>query len=93
MGVYHKLVEFYKAGELSFEYVVTFNMDEYVGLPRYYFKFDKEIKFYLQKKTKERLRFVDLFECCIGTILNLIIHLCGPICSSMSILKRTIYIY
>ncbi|KAI8370926.1 glucosamine-6-phosphate isomerase [Blakeslea trispora] len=34
MGVYHKLVEFYKAGELSFEYVVTFNMDEYVGLPR-----------------------------------------------------------
>ncbi|KAI9320086.1 hypothetical protein BX666DRAFT_1919137 [Dichotomocladium elegans] len=24
----------YKAGELSFEHVVTFNMDEYVGLPR-----------------------------------------------------------
>ncbi|KAI8384899.1 glucosamine-6-phosphate isomerase 1 [Radiomyces spectabilis] len=34
IGVYHKLVEFYNAGEVSFEHVVTFNMDEYVGLPR-----------------------------------------------------------
>ncbi|KAI8978947.1 glucosamine-6-phosphate isomerase [Pilobolus umbonatus] len=34
IGVYHKLVDFHKAGELSFEHVVTFNMDEYVGLPR-----------------------------------------------------------
>ncbi|KAM9794959.1 glucosamine-6-phosphate isomerase 1 [Neosynchiropus ocellatus] len=31
---YKKLVEFYKKGELSFQYVETFNMDEYVGLPR-----------------------------------------------------------
>ncbi|KAG0165995.1 Glucosamine-6-phosphate isomerase 1 [Apophysomyces sp. BC1015] len=34
MEVYHKLVEFYAAGEVSFEHVVTFTMDEYVGLPR-----------------------------------------------------------
>jgi glucosamine-6-phosphate deaminase len=34
IGVYHKLVDFYKAGEVDFEHVVTFNMDEYVGLPR-----------------------------------------------------------
>ena len=34
IGVYKKLVELHKAGELSFEHVVTFNMDEYVGLPR-----------------------------------------------------------
>lgn len=33
-GTYAKLVEFHKAGLLSFKYVVTFNMDEYVGLPR-----------------------------------------------------------
>ncbi|KAI8332216.1 glucosamine-6-phosphate isomerase 1 [Chlamydoabsidia padenii] len=33
IGVYHKLVDFYKAGGVSFEHVVTFNMDEYVGLP------------------------------------------------------------
>lgn len=32
--MYKKLVEFYKKGELSFKYVKTFNMDEYVGLPR-----------------------------------------------------------
>ena len=30
--VYKKLVEFHKAGELSFAHVVTFNMDEYCGL-------------------------------------------------------------
>jgi len=28
------LVEKYKAGEISFENVVTFNMDEYIGIPR-----------------------------------------------------------
>lgn len=30
---YKKLIEFYKSGELSFEHVVSFNMDEYVSLP------------------------------------------------------------
>lgn len=33
-GMYKKLVEFHKKGDLSFKYVKTFNMDEYVGLPR-----------------------------------------------------------
>ncbi|ORZ26058.1 glucosamine-6-phosphate isomerase [Absidia repens] len=33
IGVYHKLVDFYKSGAVSFEHVVTFTMDEYVGLP------------------------------------------------------------
>ncbi|CDS08473.1 Putative Glucosamine-6-phosphate isomerase [Lichtheimia ramosa] len=33
IGVYHKLVDFNAAGQLSFKHVVTFNMDEYVGLP------------------------------------------------------------
>lgn len=30
---YAKLIEFHRAGALSFEHVVTFNMDEYVNLP------------------------------------------------------------
>ncbi|KID92906.1 glucosamine-6-phosphate deaminase, partial [Metarhizium majus ARSEF 297] len=34
LGVYKILVEKFKAGEISFEHVVTFNMDEYVGIPR-----------------------------------------------------------
>ena len=34
IGTYKALVELYKKGDLSFEHVVTFNMDEYVGLPR-----------------------------------------------------------
>jgi len=34
LGTYHKLIQFYKEGTLSFKYVKTFNMDEYVGLPR-----------------------------------------------------------
>jgi len=34
LGVYKILVEQHKAGKVSFENVVTFNMDEYVGIPR-----------------------------------------------------------
>ncbi|KAG0277792.1 Glucosamine-6-phosphate isomerase 1 [Linnemannia exigua] len=34
VGVYRNLVKFHQAGELSFKHIVTFNMDEYVGLPR-----------------------------------------------------------
>ncbi|MFH2113854.1 MAG: glucosamine-6-phosphate deaminase [Spirochaetota bacterium] len=32
-GMYRRLVDLHKAGNLSFSRVVTFNMDEYVGLP------------------------------------------------------------
>lgn len=31
---YQELIKLYKAGEVSFKNVVTFNMDEYVGLPK-----------------------------------------------------------
>ena len=34
VGVYRNLVKFHQNGELSFKHIVTFNMDEYVGLPR-----------------------------------------------------------
>ncbi|XP_060602662.1 LOW QUALITY PROTEIN: glucosamine-6-phosphate isomerase 1-like [Ruditapes philippinarum] len=34
LGTYKKLIEFYKAGNLSFKYVKTFNMDEYCNLAR-----------------------------------------------------------
>ena len=34
LGVYKRLIEMNKAGEVTFKNVVTFNMDEYVGLPR-----------------------------------------------------------
>jgi glucosamine-6-phosphate deaminase len=34
LGVYARLIEYYKAGKVSFKNVVTFNMDEYVGLPK-----------------------------------------------------------
>uniref|UniRef100_A0AAY4C8N2 Glucosamine-6-phosphate isomerase n=1 Tax=Denticeps clupeoides TaxID=299321 RepID=A0AAY4C8N2_9TELE len=33
LGCYRKLIEYHQAGDLSFKYVKTFNMDEYVGLP------------------------------------------------------------
>jgi len=33
LGTYRKLIELNKADKVSFEHVVTFNMDEYVGLP------------------------------------------------------------
>lgn len=34
LGTYKKLIDLYKAGEVSFKNVVTFNMDEYVGIPK-----------------------------------------------------------
>lgn len=33
-GVYELLVKAHKAGRISFKHVVTFNMDEYVGIPQ-----------------------------------------------------------
>ena len=33
LGLYQNLIELYKAGKVSFQNVITFNMDEYVGLP------------------------------------------------------------
>ena len=32
--MYKKLIEYHKQGQISFKYVKTFNMDEYVDLPR-----------------------------------------------------------
>lgn len=34
MGTYKALIDLYKSGMVSFENVITFNMDEYVGLPK-----------------------------------------------------------
>ena len=34
LGTYKKLIELYKSGVVSFKNVVTFNMDEYVRLPK-----------------------------------------------------------
>ena len=34
LGVYKRLIEMNKSGKVSFKNVVTFNMDEYVGLPK-----------------------------------------------------------
>lgn len=33
IGTYQQLVQFYKEGKVSFKNVITFNMDEYVGIP------------------------------------------------------------
>lgn len=32
LGTYRELIKLYQAGKLSFENVITFNMDEYIGL-------------------------------------------------------------
>lgn len=43
LATYKRLIELYQAGKVSFEHVVTFNMDEYVGLapshPESYYSF------------------------------------------------------
>ena len=43
LGVYKELIRMHKAGNISFKHVVTFNMDEYLGLdkkhPQSYYRF------------------------------------------------------
>lgn len=34
LGMYKRLISYYQQGKISFKYVKTFNMDEYVDLPR-----------------------------------------------------------
>ncbi|MDR2808933.1 MAG: glucosamine-6-phosphate deaminase [Tannerellaceae bacterium] len=34
LGMYRNLIELHKQGKVSFRHVITFNMDEYVGLPQ-----------------------------------------------------------
>ena len=34
LGMYKNLIELYKKGVISFQNIITFNMDEYVGLPK-----------------------------------------------------------
>src|SRR5665811_1224872 len=34
IGTYKKLIELNKSGAVSFKNVITFNMDEYVGIPK-----------------------------------------------------------
>uniref|UniRef100_A0A0K0FXW2 Glucosamine-6-phosphate isomerase n=1 Tax=Strongyloides venezuelensis TaxID=75913 RepID=A0A0K0FXW2_STRVS len=34
LGTYKKLVQYYREGKVSFKYVKTFNMDEYIGIER-----------------------------------------------------------
>jgi len=48
VGTYTELIELVKQGELSFQNVVTFNMDEYVGIPEdhpqsYHYFMDKNL--------------------------------------------------
>lgn len=63
LGVYKELINLYKAGEVSFKHVVSFNMDEYIGLPEdhpesyHYFMHDNFFK------------HIDIQECNIN-ILN-----------------------
>ncbi len=33
LGTYRELIKLYEAGKVSFKHVITFNMDEYVGIP------------------------------------------------------------
>ncbi len=48
IGIYTELIELVKQGRLSFQHVVTFNMDEYVGIPEdhpqsYHYFMDKHL--------------------------------------------------
>ena len=60
LGTYKKLIELNKAGKVSFKNVVTFNMDEYVGLAPehdqsyHYFMWENFFKHINIKKEKRK---------------------------------------
>ena len=70
--MYAKLVEYYKAGKVSFKYVKTFNMDEYVGLPRdhpesyHHFMFHNLFKVTSKKELFESNSNLDFFSTLIS---------------------------
>lgn len=63
LGVYKELIAHYKAGRLSFANVVTFNMDEYVGLdenhPQSYHRFMWDNFFSHVDAKKENVHILD----------------------------------
>lgn len=74
LGMYKKLVEYYKAGKVSFKYVTTFNMDEYVGecvVIFIYFLWQRE---YVDKSNKlyESLALISVIVYLYNTIFLLL---------------------
>jgi glucosamine-6-phosphate deaminase len=63
LGIYRELAAQYKAGALSFKDVVTYNMDEYLGLPpdhpQSYHKFMRDNLFSLVDIKKENTHILD----------------------------------
>lgn len=63
LGTYKRLIELNKAGKVSFEHVITFNMDEYVGIaedhPESYHSFMFENFFNYIDIKKENINILD----------------------------------
>lgn len=63
LGMYKRLIQFYKDGIISFENIITFNMDEYVGLdkknPQSYHYFMYENFFNHVDIKKENINILD----------------------------------
>ena len=68
IGVYKELARMNRAGELSFANVVTFNMDEYLGLPHehdqsyWYFMHDNFFDHLVDMKPEEMYTITDLYD-------------------------------
>ncbi len=70
LKMYRKLVELYRAGKVSFKYVKTFNMDEYVGLAKdhpesyHYYMFNNlfKVKVLFLKPNCSKLSMVKIFH-------------------------------
>ncbi len=63
LGVYEKLIEAYETGLISFENIKTFNLDEYIGIPREhpqsYYSFMNEHLFKYVDIKKENINIPD----------------------------------
>ncbi len=69
LQVYKNLIEYYKKGELSFKNVITFNMDEYVGLS------PKDIQSYHYFMYENFFKYIDIPSDNINLLNGLAINL------------------
>lgn len=69
LGCYKKLIEYHKSGNLSFKYVKTFNMDEYVGKIHMNLLFEQIMYYILNIMKLQNMSYLDSFVYCfVGEI-------------------------
>ena len=67
LEAYKHLIEMHKSGQVSFKHVVTFNMDEYVGLPK---EHPESYHSFMYRNFFDHVDIQTRYACCQFTLLQ-----------------------